>query len=138
MLFTAFPTLFFIRENQGPQDLQIFTSLGYDKNEWSNVYKMSQATHSFHSYGFLKMEAKLSRELMAWLEAKKVNNIEIIQEIFRQNMEHQLFLQVSDCLCLAITKESGPPIPDSALIKINSILFMLTVSPAGSVCLHFI
>lgn len=28
--------------------------------------------------GFLEMEAKLSRELMAWLKAKKVNSIEII------------------------------------------------------------
>lgn len=28
--------------------------------------------------GFLEMEAKLSRELKAWLKAKKVNSIEII------------------------------------------------------------
>lgn len=53
-------------------------------------------------------------------------------------MEQQLFVQVSDGLCLAITKESGPPVSGSALIKANRMLFMLRVFPAGSVCFHFI
>jgi hypothetical protein len=53
-------------------------------------------------------------------------------------MEQQLFLQVADHLCLAITKESDPPHSYNAFLKVNSLILTLRVSPAGSVCFHFI
>lgn len=89
-------------------------------------------------YRFLEMEAKLSRKLMAWLKGQK-KSIEL-KLLGKVQTEHGAAIIPSGFRLLVFSnnKRVSPPASDSTFIKVNSILFMLRVSPAGSVCFHFI